>query len=409
MDGPPNAAARLLLLRGLAIASVVAAVIHFAVAGEHFAEYWAFGVFMLAAAWLQLAWAVGVLIRPSRTLIAVGAVLNAAIVVVYLVTRTVGDVIGPTPNAVEPIGFGDAFCTVCEFVIVVGSVLLLLRPLSRPITRSQMQFGVGVAAATAMVLLSVSLVDGGPEMVMTMAAAAPATLSPASAAISLATDSPAGDVTMPDPGMQMAPGMKMVNSSCTTTPTAAQQAATVRLVNTTWAADKKYQSLAAARAAGFRPITPPGMPVVHYLSPSNYAATLAGGPVIDPLAPQSLVYANTPHGAVLVAVMFIARSRRAATPDPGGCLTQWHVHTNLCFSARRRRSRGGRSRLPCWLRQQGHAADAPYLVRADPWRTDRRRRSRCPGSAGGRASAQSAQRPGVAGRAAGRQRRSWCA
>jgi hypothetical protein len=331
MDNSPSAPARLLLLRGLAIASLVAAVIHFAVAGEHFAEYWAFGVFMLAAAWLQLAWAVGLLIRPSRAVIAIGAVLNAAIVVVYLVTRTVGDVIGPTPHTVEPVGFGDSFCTACEVIIVAGSVLLLIRPLRRPVTRSQLQFGVGAVAAAAMVLLSVSLVDGGPEMVMTMAAAAPATLSPGSAATSLATDSPAGDVSMPDPGMQMAPGMKMVSSSCTATPTAAQEAATVKLVNATWAADKKYESLAAARAAGFRPLTPPGQPVVHYISPSNYEATLAGGPILDPPAPQSLVYANTPHGAVLVAAMYIAGSRHAATPDPGGCLTQWHVHTNLCF------------------------------------------------------------------------------
>ena len=70
MDNSTSAPARLLLLRGLVIASVVAAVIHFAVAGEHFAEYWVFGVFMLAAAWLQLAWAVGLLIRPSRVVIA---------------------------------------------------------------------------------------------------------------------------------------------------------------------------------------------------------------------------------------------------------------------------------------------------------------------------------------------------
>jgi hypothetical protein len=266
----------LLLLRGLAIASLVAAVIHFAVAGEHFAEYWAFGVFMLAAAWLQLAWAVGLLIRPSRAVIALGAVLNAAIVVVYLVTRTVGDVIGPTPHAVEPVGFGDSFCTACEVIIVAGSVLLLIRPLSRPVTRSQLQFGVGAVVAAAMVLLSVSLVDGGPEMVMTMAAAAPATLSPGSAATRLATDSPAGDVSMPDPGMQMAPGMKMVSNSCTATPTSAQEAATVKLVNTTWAADKKYESLAAARAAGFRPLTLPGQPVVHYISPGQLRGNARG-------------------------------------------------------------------------------------------------------------------------------------
>lgn len=42
----------------LAILSVATAVIHFAVAGEHFQEYWLFGVFMLVTAWLQLTWAV---------------------------------------------------------------------------------------------------------------------------------------------------------------------------------------------------------------------------------------------------------------------------------------------------------------------------------------------------------------
>lgn len=34
----------------LAIAAAATAVVHFAVAGEHFAEYWLFGVFMLVVA-----------------------------------------------------------------------------------------------------------------------------------------------------------------------------------------------------------------------------------------------------------------------------------------------------------------------------------------------------------------------
>jgi hypothetical protein len=42
------------------------------------------------------------------------------------------------------------------------------------------------------------------------------------------------------------------------------------------------------------------------------------------------VYANTPEGAVLVAAMYIT-TPGGATPQPGGCLTQWHVHTNLCL------------------------------------------------------------------------------
>jgi hypothetical protein len=56
-----------------------------------------------------------------------------------------------------------------------------------------------------------------------------------------------------------------------------------------------------------------------------------GGPVLDYQAPQSLVYANTPHGAVLAAAMYIT-APGGPTPQPGGCLTQWHVHTNLCLA-----------------------------------------------------------------------------
>ena len=109
----------------LAIASVATAVIHFAVAGAHFQEYWLFGVFMLVTAWLQLLWAVGAVARPSRLLLGAGAVVNAGIVAVYIVTRTVGDVIGPTPHEVEPFGFGDGLCTVLEAIVVAGCLWLL--------------------------------------------------------------------------------------------------------------------------------------------------------------------------------------------------------------------------------------------------------------------------------------------
>ncbi len=47
-----------------------------------------------------------------------------------------------------------------------------------------------------------------------------------------------------------------------------------------------------------------------------------------------MVYANTPGGAVLVAAMYTMGIDQvdAVPPMPGGCLTQWHCHTNLCFS-----------------------------------------------------------------------------
>lgn len=318
---------RTVLLRCLAILATLCAVIHFAVAGTHFQEYWAFGVFMVVAAWLQLAWAIAVTARPSRAVLAAGAALNVGVVGVYVITRTVGDVIGPTPNAVEPVGFGDMLCTVCEAAIAATALLLLLRSLDRSMPRSRMTGVMALVSGCAMVLLSVALVDGGPEMVMDMNQAAASTPT-----ISLATTSPAGRVTMPNPSMQMEPGMKMAAGSCTNIPSKGQERAAVDLVNTSWADAKKYRSLAAAKAAGFRPLTPSGQAVVHYINPANYRSTVRGGPILNPSAPQSLVYANTPRGAVLVAVMYIAPQRAGTTPDPGGCLTQWHVHTNLCFA-----------------------------------------------------------------------------
>jgi hypothetical protein len=132
--------------------------------------------------------------------------------------------------------------------------------------------------------------------------------------------------------MQMPAGMKMASSApCTGMPTAAQQQAAVTLVDTSWQDAKKYQSLAAAKAAGYVPVTPAGRPVVHYVNKASYRATLTGGPVLDLAEPQSLVYANTPKGAVLAAAMYIT-SPGGPTPQPGGCLTQWHVHTNLCVA-----------------------------------------------------------------------------
>src|SRR5215472_4715230 len=85
----------------VAILSAATAVIHFAVAGAHFREYWIFGVFILVVAWLQALWAAALVIRPSQWLIVSGAIFDTAVIAVYLVTRTVGDVVDPTPHLAE--------------------------------------------------------------------------------------------------------------------------------------------------------------------------------------------------------------------------------------------------------------------------------------------------------------------
>jgi hypothetical protein len=165
------------------------------------------------------------------------------------------------------------------------------------------------------------MAPGGPS-----SGSSPATTT----ALSLPTTSPGGPIVWPDDMAAMAPGMSMVTPDCVAQPTVAQQEAAVTLVDQTVAAAAPYQSLAAAKAAGYVPVTSSGGKTVHYINPSIYRQ----GRVLDPHAIPALVYVNTPHGAVLSAAMYLAPRTEAgaAPPQPGGCLTQWHIHSDLCFS-----------------------------------------------------------------------------
>jgi hypothetical protein len=149
--------------------------------------------------------------------------------------------------------------------------------------------------------------------------------------LSLPTTSPAGAIAWPVDMGPMAAGMQMATPDCVAEPTAAQQQAAVTLVDQTVAAAAPYQSLAAAKAAGYIAVTPTGQRIVHYINPRIYRQ----GQTLDPSDIPVLVYVNTSHGAVLSAAMYLM-PRSAGTgnpPQPGGCLTQWHIHTDLCFRA----------------------------------------------------------------------------
>ena len=81
MSGP-YVPSRKVIAYCLAMMSLATAVIHFAVAGQHFQEYWLYGVFMLVVAWLQVLWAILAVARPSRLLLGAGVILNAGVVAV---------------------------------------------------------------------------------------------------------------------------------------------------------------------------------------------------------------------------------------------------------------------------------------------------------------------------------------
>ena len=93
------------------------------------------------------------------------------------------------------------------------------------------------------------------------------------------------------------------------------------------AAVAKYKNLSVAEADGYIPITTTSYPVVHYL---NFRY-MNRSDVMNPDAVDSLVYATTPYGPVLVAAMYLMPGYGNG-PMPYGCLVQWHAHTNLCTS-----------------------------------------------------------------------------
>lgn len=131
------------------------------------------------------------------------------------------------------------------------------------------------------------------------------------------------DLAHPGPGHQH---VGAVFQATNPVPTAEQQAAAARLLADTRAAIAPYRDPAAARAAGYRPN--PGPERLQHWQNKAYER----GPVLDPRRPQALVYARGRSGPVLAGAMFQLPRRGMTGPDPGGPLTAWHSHDNICFT-----------------------------------------------------------------------------
>jgi hypothetical protein len=89
-----------------------------------------------------------------------------------------------------------------------------------------------------------------------------------------------------------------------------------------------YVDWRKAWAAGYRPGGPDNMPSTHWMNQRYVDA----GYVMDPQHPQGLVYANSTHGPVLLGAMFQMKRIGQFGPDPGGPVTAWHQHENICFA-----------------------------------------------------------------------------
>src|SRR6516162_4446285 len=316
------------LLGALASLSAAAAAIHFAVVFEHFKDYTLYGVFFLVLAWAQLIWPAVLLWRPSRLWLWLGLAGNAAVLAVYVASRTVGLPFGPDLHQPEQVGGLDVMSCVLEFALVIGCAALLWRPslADRPVRRRD-----GVAAAVALLAVPV-LVIAATAAVMTPGWAGPegpagmasgsgmAASSGSGTAASSASPAGMGDMGSTD-GL---PDMRMYGE--TAPPTASQVLAAGQLIKATDATLARYQNVQAAFAAGY----------TYVLRTNGEEHLLYQGPDpafdgLNPQHPSSLVYAiNVPHHApILLGAMYIENGDTNG-PQVGGSLTRWHSHLTVC-------------------------------------------------------------------------------
>ncbi|HSS94780.1 MAG TPA: hypothetical protein VLR46_12455 [Candidatus Dormibacteraeota bacterium] len=116
--------------------------------------------------------------------------------------------------------------------------------------------------------------------------------------------------------------------STNTFATPVQVDAANRLYQETKVANQPFEDWHQAWAAGYRPGGSTTLPSTHWMNQRFVDA----GYVMDPHHPQGLVYANTHHGPVLLGVMFQMKGLNQFGPDPGGPMTAWHQHENICFT-----------------------------------------------------------------------------
>ena len=115
-------------LGAAAALSLLAGLIHLWVTPEHFEEWWGYGAFFLVAGAAQILYVPIVLLWPTRVALLAGIAGNLAIVVLYLLTRTVGiPFFGPEAGEVEGFGFVDVCATASELGIAVALGAALLR------------------------------------------------------------------------------------------------------------------------------------------------------------------------------------------------------------------------------------------------------------------------------------------
>lgn len=303
----------------LASFSAAAGLVHVVMAPSHMGTSAVEGWGFLVVAWLQVAMAVAIVVRPRRWMLGLVLGVNVALIGLWAVSRTAGLPIGAHASHPESVSFVDGSCVAFEIVLVGLSAIWLWRP-------GLVQFRGGLFSL------------GVPLAVFVVASAAiasPQARDHSAHSHGETADDGPGDhhVDPADPdgdkglaaltnGHQHETGTVKLDRA-TQTALAAQLVKTAELV-------ERYPTVAAAEAQGVRRSGPfaPGQGS-HFTMP-DYQVN--GDGVMDPedLLKPILIFDGAEPDSPLAGFMFYMAGDEEPEGFAGGN-DHWHHHTNTCI------------------------------------------------------------------------------
>jgi hypothetical protein len=327
----------------LAALSLGAGVIHFAVSGGHFDISWMHGAFFAVVAWLQISWAVGVILRPTRRLLAAGVLLNAGIIGVWAMDRIWGVPVGPEAWTPEKITLADALSSGFEAGIVVLCLAVLVRPaLAQRSVRPS--FALGGLGVTGLAIAAISTVALTPSFASAHHGSGSGDESGHSAAATgahsehaIVSNAPVGKTPCEKSGPPASAGqIASAGGHGTRGPNEwkpIEDRATRDLLGQqlqiAHGVTLQYPTVADAEADGYHKVTG-YVPCIgaHYIKTSNFAG-------FDPAKPSMLLYDGTNPDSKIVGLSYAILGDPDKPPEGfAGPNDPWHKHDSnggLCL------------------------------------------------------------------------------
>jgi hypothetical protein len=330
-SGPKRHTTTLGALARYSIAGLMlgAAGIHFAMMGEHAGVSWTHGLFFASVAWLQIALAAVIILRPSRPAVLACIAINAATIGVWVLTRTVGIAIGGdgTPEAW---GTVDIVCATFEGLAIVASALVLskrfaTRPISAEIGGAMAAFiGLVVVAVTTFVF-SPAFASGGDGT------SADGHNHDGTQNVS-AGDGHSHAAPVDDKGLSLLHNGHHAAMKPEQPLSPADRIELTRQMNATIDVARRLPTPKDAIAAGWHK-TGPYMPGIgaHFIKIGGPSLNASGLMSDEALAtPLAIIYDGIEPDARIAGFMYYA-STKDAPEGFAGPNDQWHFHTSLCI------------------------------------------------------------------------------